>query len=336
MAANPGAGTASEAVEEEAGSTEPLTRSALLRELSINDVLTTVYLVGLNLALFLAAPSPERTHNQWIFGGLLLLYALLLSAVRLGLLRRPAWLQAFVYRTAQLLAVLGSYLLFRDFLPVANPGSLDIELYQLDLALFGVEPALALDGYVTPAMTEWFAFFYYSYFILMCVHLFPIIYFSRDYRQVAEFGLGMTIIAAVGHTLYVLVPGFGPYLALTDQFENALPSGFWWNTVLTTVETGGALKDIFPSLHTGFTTFIVLFSFHHRKRLPYRYSLPIVAFFVVNIIGATMYLRWHYLIDVVAGLLLATAAYVLAVRGTAWEADRRKRVGRSPVWPAWN
>ena len=97
------------------------------------------------------------------------------------------------------------------------------------------------------------------------------------------------------------------------------PEGLWLDIVMESVAEGGALKDIFPSLHTAAPTFILLYSFRHRHRAPYRYTWPLVAFFTVNIIVATMFLRWHWIVDVVAGLTLATVAQALSARVTRWE-----------------
>jgi membrane-associated phospholipid phosphatase len=52
-----------------------------------------------------------------------------------------------------------------------------------------------------------------------------------------------------------------------------------------------------------------------------------------NIIIATMFLRWHWFIDVVAGLLLAFAARGFAVALTDLEERRGGRCDdRQPVW----
>jgi membrane-associated phospholipid phosphatase len=218
---------------------------------------------------------------------------------------------------------------------VANPNSVDLQLYRLDLDWFGVEPALWLDSRATPFWTEWFALFYYSYFYLLAAHIAPILYTRAGEGYLARFGTGMTVVATIGHTLYILVPGYGPFRALADQFQHPLEGGLFWSLVLETVAAGGAEKDIFPSMHTAFPTFIALFSFYHRKQVPFRYTWAPVAFIVVNIIGATMYLRWHYVIDVVAGLALASFAFAVSVYLVRFEQRTRSQRGLSPVWPSW-
>src|SRR5688572_23508793 len=98
---------------------------SVLREVALNDWLAFVYLVMLNAILFAAEPSRERTMNQWRFGSLFVGYTLLVVWVRASA-DRTRWPHALAYRAAQFAAVLGSYLMFRDYLPVANPNSLDL------------------------------------------------------------------------------------------------------------------------------------------------------------------------------------------------------------------
>ena len=99
-----------------------------------------------------------------------------------------------------------------------------------------------------------------------------------------------------------------------------------------TVDAGGAQKDIFPSLHTAVPTFIAIFSFRHRRLVPFKYSWPVMAFVATQIIIATLFLRWHYLVDVVAGLTLATTAAFLGPHIADWEAARRERMSVQPAW----
>jgi hypothetical protein len=241
--------------------------------------------------------------------------------------------EAILYRLTLLSTVELSYFAFRHILPIVNPRSLDALLYKVDLLLFGFEPAISMQAWVSPAVTEWFAFFYFGYFFLICAHIVPIVLFSKDRQSQNEFTLSALLVFSIGHLTYMLVPGFGPGAAMTSSFAQPLPRGPWLDTVWHTVETGGALKDIFPSIHTAIPTVITLWSFRHRGKLPYRYTWPLVCFVSANVIIATMYLRWHYLIDVVAGFTLGAFAFWLGVRLTEGEIERRNSCGLRPLWP---
>jgi membrane-associated phospholipid phosphatase len=265
-------------------------------------------------------------------GSLLAFFLLVVVPVRAGLWRDGLF-APLGYRVALQGTVQTSYFFFAAFLPLVNPRSLDAELHALDLSLFGFEPCIVLQDYITPFTSEWFAFFYFCYFLILTLHTIPIVLFVEHERLLGEYTMGMLTVFCIGHVLYMLVPGFGPVRALSDQLAVAFPHGLWLDTVMETVKSGGAQKDIFPSLHTAAPTFITLFSFRHRNHIPFRFSWPIVGFFTVNIILATMYLRWHWLVDVVAGLTLAVFGWWLAVVVTARELDRRDRCALGRAWP---
>ncbi|HLV67042.1 MAG TPA: phosphatase PAP2 family protein [Polyangiaceae bacterium] len=308
---------------------------SLLERFGPQDWLVIGYLAYATLGVLLAEPSPARSAALLKMGALFAWSALGVALVRASWVPE-GWLRAIVYRVSIYGPVQLSYFFFRDVLPVVNPGSLDRELQALDVALFGVEPALALDRFVTTATTEWFSYFYFGYFFVLALHVIPILFFSRSQRILGEFALGALIVACVGQSIYMLVPGFGPYKAMESEFQNAFPGGLWYGMVMRTVESAGALKDIFPSLHTAFPMFISLFSFYNRRRLPYKYSWPLVFIYSLNIVGATLFLRWHYLVDVVAGLVLAFSAATLSPILIERDRARRARRALEPLWPEYN
>jgi membrane-associated phospholipid phosphatase len=54
--------------------------------------------------------------------------------------------------------------------------------------------------------------------------------------------------------------------------------------------------------------------------------------FSANIV-ITMFLRWHYLIDVFAGLTLSVGGFYLATWVSRREVQYREQNGYQPVWP---
>lgn len=310
---------------------------AAIRQLAMQDWLLAVY----HLILVVLVLRGERTQSfQAVLAqmtGLLIYFISAALLVRSGALARMfafgAATEALLYRITAIGTLEGTYFSFREALPQINPSTLDHELHSLDVRLFGFEPALAWQDWVTPITTEWFSFFYFSYFLLISVHILPMVFLSRHVQRQAEFCFGIICVFALGHLTYSFVPGFGPFAALGHEFSRPLPSGFWHDLQLAVVQTGGAQKDIFPSIHTAVPTFLALFSFRHRAAKPFRYTWPIVGFFALNIALATMFLRWHYLIDVIAGVALASIAFVITTRGITWELSRRPELGMCPIWP---
>lgn len=303
-----------------------------LRETAIHDFAVLTFLLILNGSVLGTPPSAERSACLSRTGGLLLIFLISILLVRGRLLKR-SWVAALVYRLGIYGTVQISYFFLKHVLPLINTATLDRSLYELDLSLFKFEPAMAWDRYVTPATTEWFSFFYFGYFLLMALHVVPILFFGRRKQIVGEFTFAMLVLFSVGHTLYMVVPGYGPYRAMADAFQHPFPHGPWHEVVMSAVHSGGAQMDIFPSLHTGAPTMLALFSYRNRKQLPFRYTWPVVAFCTVNIIIATMFLRWHYLIDVVAGFSIAVAAVFVSRPVVRWELARRHRENLGELWP---
>lgn len=324
--------TPSATLEEEALPSQAQTRWRQgLAEMGVQDWFVLAYHALLVLAVSGAAPHPDKARAFADVFALLLVFVATLVLVRGRFLGAKA--EGLLYRFTLIGTVEMSYFMFRRVLPVVNPRALDLDLYHLDLQLFGLEPALAAQRFVTPALTEWFSFFYFGYFFLLSAHVLPIVFSSREKASQHEFTFGVLLTFCVGHLTYMLVPGFGPGVAMPEAFTVALPSGPWFDTMLRTVETGGAQKDIFPSIHTAVPTYLTLWSYRHKQRLPYRHTWPLVAFFSFNIILATMYLRWHYLIDVVAGFCLGSFALAVSVLVTRRETIRRAEGKLRPVWP---
>lgn len=303
-----------------------------LEEMAVQDWMLLGYYVLLVVAALQGTRNSDWTRSISEMTLLLAIYVAMMVLVRGGFLKNRR-LEGLLYRLVMVVNVEVSYFMFRRLLPLANGAVLDGQLYELDLALFGFEPAVAIQPWMTPTVTEWFSFFYYGYFYFLTAHVVPIAFFGRQRRLLGEFTFGCIFCFCVGHLTYMLVPGFGPGIAMKHLFDTELSGGPWLDIMLRTVQAGGAQKDIFPSIHTAVPTFICLFSFRHRALLPYRYTWFLTVLFTVNIVLATMFLRWHYLIDVVAGVLLGYAALWVAIPVTQRELYRRELKGLRPIWP---
>jgi membrane-associated phospholipid phosphatase len=305
--------------------------SKTLRNFAPQDWLVVGYFLYLNVALFFA-PGPGVARQIPAMGAMFIGTTAVLILIRSGLFRHGFWAPVS-YRLSLQGAVQYSYFLLASYLPVVNPRNLDGKLFALDLDWFGFEASLAFDTHISAIASEWFAFFYFCYFFLLLAHSIPVVIFSKDQQLVSEFSIGFLVLYCTGQLVYSLVPGYGPVRALAGEFKSSFPHGLWLDTVMITVASGGAQKDIFPSLHTAAPAFLTLFSFRHRRLLPFGYTWPVMAFFAANIIIATLFLRWHWVIDVIAGLLLAWVGWWLGVRLTQFEHRRRARFALPESWP---
>lgn len=303
----------------------------LWKSLAAQDFLIAIYFALMLFAVLTAkGPGADESIRTVLIDIACFAAGMLLT--RGGILRPGSLANGLVYRFTLFLCVFLSYFQLRSILPAVSPHSLDADLLAFDLRVFGVEPSIAWDRYVTPHTTEWFAFFYFGYFFLLSAHVVPIMLLGKNRVRVAHFALGIFMVFCTGHLLYMVVPGWGPYRQLAGQFEHPLEGGLFWRLVRATVDAGGSQKDIFPSLHTATPTYFAIYSYIHRRVFPFRFTWPFMAFAATQIIIATMFLRWHYLIDIIAGITLATTAALLSRRIVLWETARRERQGLPPIF----
>lgn len=245
--------------------------------------------------------------------------ALLLSALGAILVSRRAGAGLWLRRLCLLLPMLAAYLALRNYLPALEPQLMDAQLLAIDRYVLGQTPAVRFEPFSSPAVVEWFATFYYGYFLFLASHLLGTLVCDPG-RRGDELLLGLLLVTAVGHALYTVVPGVGPH-ASPALFTGELAGGAAWDRVRQTVALAGARLDIFPSLHTAHPTLIALHALRHRARLPFRLSWPATLFAAANMTLATMVLRWHYAVDVFAGLVLAWLGHRIACLWLA-QADR--------------
>jgi membrane-associated phospholipid phosphatase len=249
--------------------------------------------------------------------------------------RWPALLRSLIHRVVAVGVVLASYLMLRWTLPVVQPGNLDAQLDRIDVALCGVRPTVWLEPWMTPTVVEVLAFFYFSYFVLCALHAAIAMRTGASAETSSEFAIGTSVVYGVGQLGYVLVPGVGPHAHLHDVYQGPLEGGFFWRCVLATVEAGSAMKDIFPSLHTAAPVWFALFAARRASRTGsrgWRWLAGVTAVFAANIVVSTVALRWHYVIDLVAGMALAALAAWLAPRVSSLEARWRRRAGLPSPW----
>lgn len=181
----------------------------------------------------------------------------------------------------------------------------DAGLLRLDRRLFGETPSILLQRFVTPGLSNAMAFFYFLHLVLPPV-LALLLYRSRR-PLFREFLLAVLLAGCLGSLGYVTVPATGPNAAFPHLFAVPL-KGVLYEPVTRILDVARAPRDVFPSLHVGISTLVLWYGFR-RSRPTGLVLLPLVLGNWVS----TLYLRYHYLVDVFAGWL--TAAFAVALAG---------------------
>lgn len=281
-----------------------------LKNLALQDIALLTMLGWLSFLAIVRVSGPGSDAAR---GPILMLLGCAASALLLtrGRLIKERPLRALLYRGSMFFAIGGSYFALGPLLPALNSKLLDRELLGIDNLLFGQTPAVWLEPLVNRATVEWFAFFYYSYYVLLGLFVVGALVFDDGQRRY-ELLLATALVFSIGHVGYTFVPGAGPYACPELHFDRALIGGSWWQRVENAVRVGGAQYDIFPSLHTAVSMLMGLHAHRYRHTWPFRWCHRATWVWVVNILISTVFLRWHYGIDVIAGVVLAYAAHRIA------------------------
>jgi PAP2 superfamily len=197
------------------------------------------------------------------------------------------------------------YMQMKTSIPMIHPQKMDGLLQHMDSMVIGTNLSLRLQPLVNPALTELFNFCYMLFFPYLFFSL--IYYFCGDVRLLKKFVTGLFTIYGIGFLGYSFFPAAGPYHAMANQFTVPL-SGWWitkWNTAI--VARGGNGVDVFPSLHCAISSFFLFFDRRHK---PWRFKLYLVP--CAGLWISTIYLRYHYFIDVLCGFALSAFALWIA------------------------
>ena len=190
--------------------------------------------------------------------------------------------------------------------PAIHHEHFDAALFALDAKLFAGNWSQRFEPLVTPALTEVMSVCYLLFMPLLLVHLLRFFFWQRERR--APFLAGLFTVYGIGFMGYLLVPAVGPYIAFRNLFTVPLEGGPFLHLNEAMVAFGSNGVDVFPSLHCAVPVFILGFAYRHARREFWWLLVP-----VAGICASTIYLRYHYLIDVICGLVLALIGLAAAL-----------------------
>jgi hypothetical protein len=190
-----------------------------------------------------------------------------------------------------------------------NSHKWDAALAGCDTALFGEILSLRTQAMITPALTEILSFCYLLFFPYLMISWGYYAY--RGMPMLRKLFVGLFTIYGIGFLGYTLFPAAGPHLAYPEVFS--VPLTGWMVTRFNAliVENGSNGVDVFPSLHGAVSCFLLFFDFRNARWRHRVYLVPCVGIWL-----ATIYLRYHYAVDLLAGFGLAAFALWITRR---WE-----------------
>jgi membrane-associated phospholipid phosphatase len=298
-----------------------------MKRIAPTQGLTFFFLMGLVILTIVFHGQIPRWHS------LLLRYAILLGLLFVLKLSwdRKAMGEAgsFFHYFSPILFVIVIYESLGDLIQHLQ-ADIDPRLIQIDFSIFGVQPTLWTQRWIVPWLTDILSLAYLSYYFLPVV-LIVVLYLKGRTVELDRSIFVLTFGYYVSFIGYILFPAVGPRYAITHLYSVPLEGSFITDFVRDTLNALEHNKrDCMPSGHTQIVL-IVLYLAHRYERVLFYLFVPIVCGLVLS----TVYLRYHYVIDLMAGTTLAILCMIVGpFLHQRWNLGGRTRIPPStPSFP---
>lgn len=208
--------------------------------------------------------------------------------------------------------------------PLHGGRDYDQLLMAADRALFGLNPTELLASFSHPVVTEILQISYslfYAIFIALGIELCR----RKDIAAFRHFRFSIVYGFLVSYLGYFFLPAVGPRFTIHEfsRIDQELPGLIFTPALRWFINIGESItpamsdavamassqRDVFPSGHTMITLMAVALAYRYRCRIRRH-----VAVLGCLLIIATVYLRYHYVIDLVAGGVLAIPCLLTSER----------------------
>ncbi len=207
-----------------------------------------------------------------------------------------------VFPVVSILVVFDSLGLLVHFI---HPQDIDHLLIRLDYQIFGVHPTVALESVTHPLLTDILQLAYTTYYFL------PIaigVSLWRQGKHVAfQFFVFMILLCFyLSYLGYILFPALGPRYAIEHLHTAELPGSAISHSIQAALNwLEGVKRDAFPSGHTGIALTALLLAWRFDRRLFRIFAVP-----ALLLVAATVYCRYHYVVDVFGGIALVVVTWI--------------------------
>jgi len=272
------------------------------------DSLTMLFilsLIALSLAFYRRIPD---VHNIiLIYSFLLLAQAALINIQRSFINSRLLdVVRGIVFPVICVLTIFDS---LEWLIHYINPKDIDPLLIRLDYLIFNAYPTVMLESIHNPVLTDILQVAYTSYYFLP-ISLGLILKLNGRDREFDRTLFLILLCFYLSYIGYILFPALGPRYTINHLQSSDLKGLFIAESIqglLNTLE--GIKRDAFPSGHTAVVLVVSGLAFRYHKGFFY-ITLPVITLLVFS----TVYCRYHYVVDVLGGIILSAITFLFGER----------------------
>ena len=211
----------------------------------------------------------------------------------------------FVSFSIRVIAVFGLYsYLFQAVAPLQHilyDKWFDENLVSLEILLTGNETSVYLQQFVNPTLTEWMMFNYVLYVPLVPTIAF-IIYKNAGRINGEEYLFHIAFAYNLCFLGFIIFPVASPLYYYPAMFTTSLDGGIFTTFGEWMRQTQHYAGGSLPSPHTAAGTVVLVTLFRYNRTL-FKIFLPLI----LSLYISTVYGRYHYAWDAIAGILVGLA-----------------------------
>jgi len=210
--------------------------------------------------------------------------------------------------------------------------NVDLFLMKADEVIVGVQPTIWLQNFIHPLAVDYFMVAYGMFAVYPFVYLIYLLQRNRldiFYRVI----MAQVISLIISLSCYIVFPAIGPRFIFNPDFPKMaknLPEftsrlqgvRFDFLLNLTGKESFYALQydmwnyleriktDCMPSNHACLCLICLIYALRYREI--FKWKKTAVSFWIIGVLSliiSTVYLRYHWVVDIIAGVFLTIAAY---------------------------
>jgi membrane-associated phospholipid phosphatase len=201
-----------------------------------------------------------------------------------------------------------------DLIPGIWSRTFDEVLIKADHALFGVHPTIWMERMISPRLTALLQCAYISYYFIP-ISLGVVLIAKGKHDEFEDALFGIVLCFYLSYIGYLLVPAVGPRFTLEHLQTTDLQAGPFIQKIQSLLNSLEHNKtDAFPSGHTAVALMTLYYAWGKKEKALLAALLPVV----LGLITSTVYLRYHYGVDVLAGIALTALTIYLAPKMNTW------------------
>lgn len=280
----------------------------IISNLNPIDIVTLGYLT---ITLSYILLSSGRLNGEFVH--------ILLRIIVIGLVCWLAWISPKInsrlglfFRNIYPFILFGVFYSETDYLNNILFNNLDSVVEKVELWTFGLHPSVAFSKcFPQKWFSELMNFGYFSYYFLII--LLPLWLFIRRIDSFQYVVFTITTTFYLFYLFFIIFPVAGPQFYLQESLRSIPNSGIFRELVKFAEWVGEGATAAFPSSHVGMVVIIGCLAYRYAKEL-----LAVYLIFGLLICFSTVYIKAHYAIDVIGGIIFAPVLLGLSNRINRW------------------